>query len=236
MKKLTLMAFLSFMALFAVAIVTASADPVTFTYSGDNSVIGGWYLTGGGSPIPIPSLPAATSWQTASTFTIDLAPAPAQTYQIIWQVANDDPLLRRDPSAINPGGFLAQITTPSPFFKGDFLSSSAWEVTFAPNLNQPQDLNSFTWVPAAQYGANNDSGTIWNQINGGPIAGISGSAQWIWTPANFTDWGAPGLTDSVFIRTTITDPPTNGVPEPSTLLLISSGLISLVGLRKRLRK
>lgn len=235
MKKLTLTTFLSISVLFVVAIVTASADPVTFTYSADNSVIGGWYITDGGSPTPIPSLPAATSWTTASTFTLDLAPAPSHSYQIIWQVVNDDPPLYRNPAAFNPGGFLAQITTPSPLFKGDWLSSSAWEVAFVPNLNQPGDFNSLSWVTATEYGANNNTGTIWDQVNGGPIAGISGSAQWIWTAANFADMGAPGLKDSVFIKTTMTDPP-NSVPEPSTLLLISSGLISLVGLKKKFRK
>lgn len=235
MKKLTLATFLSILALLAVAIVTASADPVTFTYSGDNSVIGGWYITDGGPPTSIPSLPAPTFWGTASTFTLDLAPAPGQSYQIIWQVVNDDAPLNRNPSAINPGGFLAQITTSSPLFQGNWLSSSAWEVASVPNVNQPGYLNSLSWVTATQYGANNNSGTIWDQVNGGPVAGISGSAQWIWTAANFADVGAPGLKDSVFIKTTITDPP-NSVPEPSTLLLISSGLISLVGLKKKSRK
>ena len=237
MKKLTLTTFLSILALLAVAIVPASADPITFTYSGDNSVIGGWYLTDGGSPTPIPSLPAATSWQTASTFTLNLTPDPLHSYQIIWQVVNDDPSLNRNPSEFNPGGFLAQIATPSPLFKGDWLSSSAWEVAFVPNLNQPGDLSSLSlsWVTATQYGANDNSGTIWNQVNGGPIAGISGSAQWIWTAANFANEGAPGFMDSVFIKTTMTDPPSS-VPEPSTLLLISSGLISLVGLKKKFRK
>ncbi len=235
MKKLTLTTFLSILVLLAVAIVTASADPVTFTYSGDNSVIGGWYITDGGAPTSIPSLPAATSWQTASTFTIDLAPAPGQSYQIIWQVVNDDAPLYRPPSAINPGGFLAQITTPSPLFEGNWLSSSAWQVASVPNLNQPGDFNSLSWVTATQYGANNNSGTIWDQVNGGPVAGISGSAQWIWTAANFGDVGAPGLTDSVFIKTTMTDS-LNSVPEPSTLLFFGSGLIGLVGLQRKFRK
>jgi PEP-CTERM motif len=175
------------------------------------------------------------NWETANTVTFDLTPLSFQTYQFIWQVVNNDPPKEREASSVNPGGFLAEIITQEPMFKGNFLSSSLWEVAFQNNLSQPGDFNSLAWSEAKEYGANNDSGGIWNQAHEGSIEGIGGTAQWIWTAANFGDPGAPSMNDSVFIRTTVNDPPIP-TPEPSTLLLISSGLMSLVAFKKKLIK
>ena len=235
MKKLTLTAFLSILVLFAVAIVTASADSVTFTYSGDNSVIGAWEIVNGGSPTAI-SIPPVQSWQTASSFQLNLS--AQNSYEIVWQVVNNDWPLYRPPSADNPGGFLAQISGPASY--ENILSSSSWQVASTmgslAELSSSGVLNSLTWSNATLYGANNNSGTIWNSVNGGSVAGIDGSAQWIWTAANFANPGAPGALDSVFIATTITDPPPVATPEPSSMLFLGAGLVGLVGFRKKLKK
>jgi hypothetical protein len=235
MKKLILTCLLSILVSFTGAVVIASASPLTITYSGDNSVLGGWYIRDGGAPVPF-SVPAVNNWETANTVTFDLTPLSFQTYQLIWQVVNDDPPQHRGPSAVNPGGFLAEIITPEPLFKANCPSSSLWEVAVQNNLSQPGDFNSLAWSEAKEYGANNDSGAIWYQAHGGPIEGIGGTAQWIWTAANFGDPGAPSMNNSVFIRTTVNDPAPIPTPEPSTLFLISSGLISLVAFNKKFRK
>src|SRR5208337_2182610 len=174
--------------------------------------------------------------QTASSFQLNLS--AQNSYEIVWQVVNNDWPLYRPPSADNPGGFLAQISGPASYENS--LSSSSWQVASTmgslAGLSSSGVLNSLTWSNAALYGANNNSGTIWNSVNGGPVAGIDGSAQWIWTAANFANPGAPGASDSVFLATTIPDAPPVATPEPSTLLLFGSGLIGLVGVQRKFRK
>jgi len=94
-------------------------------------------------------------------------------------------------------------------------------------LDRPSDFDLLNWEAATEWGANNDSGTIWHRVKGGPIEGIAGRAQWIWTAANCEDEGAPGGNDSVFIRATIetvlaAEPATIDI-DPDTLNLKSRG-------------
>jgi len=75
------------------------------------------------------------------------------------------------------------------------------------------------WRPATEYGANNDSSTIWYGANWGPVSGIAGEARWIWTALNFDDPGAPQSGDSVFFRVNV-----EPVLVPSAVILGTIGL------------
>lgn len=204
---------------------TTSAINIPITYTADN-VIQGWFQNGG-SPIPFSAGSNAGNWQIADTIYPDLD--LGHSYQIIWHVVNSDP---SGPGPGNPGGFLAEIKSPVPLLNSSsLLSSASWQVAvIRDDLNAPSDFNSLTWQNAKPYGANN-SHMIWYNVNGGPIAGISGAAQWIWWEANFGETGAPDQNDSVFIKAIV-----HPIPEPGTFLLFGTSLFGLLGIIQFRRK
>ena len=125
------------------------------------------------------------------------------------------------------------MSSPTPLLGDSVLSSAQWEVAFVKGSVAVPDWSTLEWSPATEYGANNDPNTIWYGAALGPIASIAGEGQWIWTALNFADPGAPGDRDSVFIRVAVE--PTAPVLEPSTLLLLGSGLAGLGGMAWRRR-
>ena len=110
----------------------------------------------------------------------------------------------------------------------DILSSSDFQwAAFAPDVT---DFNSLTWTDTATYGYNGALNNIWTSNNGNsPVAGISTDAQWVWADKKFSDLEY----SHIFIKATIDSNPT---PESAAMLLLGSGLVGLVGVRRRLKK
>lgn len=226
MKKQKLMWALTLLCLLS-CYALASAAPLTINYTADN-VVQTWFVVNNTVTQYTPG-PNFDEWWLVDSLTLDLN--PHQTHQIIWQTENTSPNL---PSQCNPGGFLAEIDFEPGFFTDRLVSSKLWEVAFVPsNLPTPNDLNNLYWTEATEWGRNDDSLTIWSRVHNGPVAGISGDAQWIWTANNFCMTGAPQFGDRVYIKATI--PGVSAVPEPSSVALLILGLLNMAGLAK-LRK
>ncbi len=194
-----------------VALAVVNAQAITVTYTADN-VVGSWYQNGG-SPISLATGGNFDNWQIADMATVALGPG---TYNLIWQVSN----LPGSGSG-NPAGFLAEIVGA-----GDPVSSSSWWVSTDQGPFKDFGPGSVTWVAATEYGTNGGA-NIWTGANGGPVAGISTAANWIWTRDN----SGSAKPEPILVRVELKV----GVPESGvTLSMLGIALLGIAGMRKLL--
>jgi len=191
---------------------SAMAIPVTVSMTADNAIISGgvcsdvscmggtlWTSIGSG-------LVHGDDWTQSDSISLDL---DYGTHYFAWNLVNI-----AENAADNPAGLLASISWAG----GLNASSSAWEIyDFATGV---------TTDYATEYGQNSASASHYWNSNGGPVAGISDSAQWIFSSTNFSG-NSP---DSLWIRTSIT---LTQVPEPGSFILLGSGLVGLMSFYRR---
>ena len=177
----------------------ANAVPITINMTADNVVASGGLCfdatcTGGTDWTTLGTIPNAGNWRVSDTVVLDLAPG---TYWFAWEVANFE-----NPSSDNPAALLAEI-----LWDGNAnYSSSGWEV---------YDVSTGAFIANATSYGSNGAPNIWTSVNGGPVSGISSSANWIYTANNFA-YADP----SAWFRTSITV-----VPEPTILTLLGMSLL-----------
>lgn len=193
--------------LFLASAGVAYAIPITINMTADNIVNNGGLCfdatcTGGSNWSTLGGVANADDWQQSGTVVLDL---DAGTHWFAWNVTN-----LGDAGSGNPAALLAEILWDG----GANYSSSAWE-----HFNVSTGA---TIAGATEYGSNGGA-NIWTTTNGGPVAGISTSANWIYTANNFAN-----ADPEAWFRTSITV-----VPEPSTLTLLGASLLGFALFRRR---
>jgi len=216
LKKLVLFLLLGLILLFPITAMTAS---VTFDYTADNNVEA-WYVTDvtqvgtvtvvASEDLTITDTGNWDEWKQSDSRTVSSLTV-GSTYEVIWKVTDKN----NYPTDI--AGFLASISSADSI-SGNLLSSESWLVT------TDTDWQNANWDPAISYGANDYQFTPWYraELIGG-IAGIDPAAEWIWTSDNVGN-------NDVFIKAEFT---VNSVPVPAAFWLLGSGLVGLVGFRRR---
>lgn len=193
--------------------ITADNEYAAFLSTSDSTL--GTYLTSG------------NNWEAAQTFSANLT--PGQTYYL--HVVANNWYGPSDMNGGNPDALLGSfaVTGPFQFANGQqTLDTDTTNWRADPN-SVVQDLTGpLTWTAPSDTPWNwGDNGTsIWESVNGAPIAGVSASAKWIWSQTD--------TSGEAFFSTTISDVQV-GVPEPAAwgLMIVGFGLTGAAMRRRR---
>lgn len=185
-----------------------AATNFTASFTSDNIVNSFSYAVNGVSnAVSLSGIANLNDWTKSSALNLSIASGSA--YDFVWSVSNEG----SSASAGNPAGFLAQFNLGGT----DYFSSNApmWTVS--------KDGGN-TWTAASLVSENsayNGGDNIWKRAIGGPIAGISTSAQWIWDGVN----NVASTPKDILVKATVV----SAVPEASMLAMMGLGLLAMFG-------
>ncbi|MEW6267134.1 MAG: VPLPA-CTERM sorting domain-containing protein [Thermodesulfobacteriota bacterium] len=228
-KKVLLTALILGLALLPVPYsASASTVGVDISYTGDNVVF--WLMQQGDEQaVLLPDGPNAIDWRWADTAHFELQRGVSYTFY--WWVLNaPDPNID---APNNPSGFLGQVVFSSG--QPTLLSSDSWLVSSDTQNWIPGQVyadNSGNWLDeaarqafqAANPGVTESIWWYWKDYTtgSGQIDGISGQAAWI-------GLGPYVEGNDFWVKLEFTVP----VPIPGAIWLLGSGLIGLMGLRRK---
>jgi hypothetical protein len=182
---------------------------------------------------------AGNDWQTPVTLSATLAPNETYFIEIIgtnWNTTTGYPQYGpgTSPSGNNPNALLGSFSLVG----GGYVFSSNLSTTLLTNTATFSGVgasNNTSWTdpigsPTQSYGTNGGN-NIWTSAHGGPIAGISTSAQWIWSDPDNMNY-ADFVTGLQFVGNV------NPTPLPGALPLLAGGLgfIGFVANRRKNRR
>lgn len=119
--------------------------------------------------------------------------------------------------------FNANLATPTFSDPTAFLGQISFGgLTFLSGANSIWSVTTPTGGLLKEYGGNGQ-GTIWTSVNGGPINGIDLAAQWIGNGL------FPGSSNAFAVHADFV-----ATPIPAAVWLLGSGLLAIVGMRRRI--
>ncbi len=198
-------------AILAVPLTAAMADTLSGNLTADN-VFYAYLSTSATSQGTL--FAQGSSWQNSVSFSIPLV--AGTTYYLQVEGINTGSYN----ASTNPGSILGSFS-----LTGNFQFSNSAQNLLTDTTDWTYATTGFgaaANMPEA-YGANNQSSTIWYEVNHGPISGISGNAEWIWYNGDVGYLATP-----LYFETVIT--PT---PEPGSFFLLGCGLLIAVGMWRR---
>ena len=191
---------------------TSPTYDVTVTYTADNYVNNWWLKNDSGVEL-LSAGENRDDWKVADTETFQLD--AYQTHELIWEVFNFS----------GPGGFLGQIDSDATGWPGTYPSSAEWFVAIQNPDFSGLNFDVLNWEAASEYGRNDEGSTVWYDANGGPVAGIAGNAEWIWTDKNDPP---SSIHNYAFVKGVL-----HAVPIPGAVWLLGTGLASLLVIRRK---
>jgi hypothetical protein len=175
-------------------------------------------------------LTSGANWESAQTFSANLT--AGQTYYL--HVVANNWYGVGDMAGGNPDALLASLSLSDTGFSfANGLQTLATDVAnwrADPNAAVQNLGDVTTWTAPTDapvsFGANGGS-NIWDNVMGGPIAGVGSSAQWIWSSSDTSG-------EAFFSTTITTDALGGGVPEPAAWALMITGFgLTGAALRRR---
>ena len=210
----------------AIAAPAANASTLTGVLTADNGFQA--YISSSDSTLGTLITPGGTGvdWRNPQSFSLNLGAGTWYLHIVAENYASDSDHTTTPSSGSNPNAILGQFNLLGGGLFGNgsatLLTSTdaAWRaqtVTAGSSWSTPSGAAALQAGDSSNGGAN-----IWTGAYGGPIAGISTNAQWI--------WGSGENTGQAFFSTTI-----SAVPEPSTWAMMILGFSGLGFLAYRRR-